>query len=292
MTLEFDPSSLLITNQLTPIAINLYPAPQQNLWLYNPHTTDIKLGLISGSDDLFLANDEIVVQGRQHSPLLLTFKPRYVGVYEVNRLNQITIITTMVWLSCFLPRTPFQLEIEIVFNECKSSVKIYGECIGRGHEQDLLDSGFRNNSPNYELNSQLNPIVLHGDNLCIVVPQHGISKENLIGMQNNSKGCIKIEWHDFRLSAYSLEVCVEPKSAYLKPGFTKLFRVSTKSLGSSMMMQMIPIKCSISKYHKENLREYSLPDGYFEYTEKGYYEKVPQPWTTQQQWISAVLGAL
>lgn len=95
MTLEFDPSSMLITNQLTPIAINLYPAPQQNLWLYNPYATDIKLGLISGSDDLILANDEIVVQGRQHSPLILTFKPRYVGFHEVNRLNQITTMAVM-----------------------------------------------------------------------------------------------------------------------------------------------------------------------------------------------------
>lgn len=163
-----------------------------------------------------------------------------------------------------------------MFNECKSSVKIYGDCIGHGREQDLLDSGFRNNSPNYDLNSQLNPFVLHGDNLCITLPQHGISKENLIGLQNNSKACIKFEWHDFRVSAYSLEICVEPKSGYLKSGFTKLFRMSTKSLGSSMMMQMIPVKCSIFEYHKDNLREYSLPDGYFEYTDKGYYEKVKQ----------------
>lgn len=79
----FDPSSMLITNQLAPIDINLYPAPQQNLWLYNPYTADIKLGLISGSAELSLANDEIVVQSRQRSPLLLTFAPKYVGSYEV-----------------------------------------------------------------------------------------------------------------------------------------------------------------------------------------------------------------
>lgn len=81
---------MLITNQLAPIAINLYPAPQQNLWLFNPYKTDIKLGLISGSDEIILANDEIVVQSRQHSPLLLTFAPKYVGSFEVNRLNHFT----------------------------------------------------------------------------------------------------------------------------------------------------------------------------------------------------------
>lgn len=161
-----------------------------------------------------------------------------------------------------------------MFNECRNPVKIYGECTGRERAQDLLDFKFRNNSPNYDLNSQLNPFVLHGDNLCIVLPQHGVSKKNLIGLQNNSKVCIKFEWHDVRFSAYTVEICVEPKSGFLKPGFTKLFRVSVKSLGSAMTMQMIPINCSIHRYHKENLREYSLPDGYFEYTEKGYYEKV------------------
>ena len=165
--------------------------------------------------------------------------------------------------------------MKMVFNGCKSSLKIYGECIGREREQEnSLDFSFRNNSPNYDLNSKSNPFVLHGDNLCIVLPQHGITKENLIGLQNNSKVCIKFEWHDVQISAYLLEVCVEPKSGYLKAGFTKLFRVTVKSLGSSMVMQMVPIKCSISEYRKENLREYFLPDGYFEYTDKGYYEKV------------------
>lgn len=159
-----------------------------------------------------------------------------------------------------------------MFNECRSSLKIYSECTGR--EQDLLDVSFRHNSPNYDLHSQLNPFVLHGDNLCIALVQHGISSEDLIGLQNNSRNCIKYEWDDVKLAASSCEICVEPKRGYLKPGFTKLFRVTAKSLGSRMMMQMIPVKCSIFRYHKENLREYSLPDGYFEYTEKGFYEKV------------------
>ena len=81
---------MLITKQLNPTAINSYPASQQNLWLYNPYTTDVKLGLISGSEELTVGNDEVVVQSRQHSPLLLTFSPRYEGSHEVNRLNQIT----------------------------------------------------------------------------------------------------------------------------------------------------------------------------------------------------------
>lgn len=165
-----------------------------------------------------------------------------------------------------------QLEIEIVFNECKSSLKIYGECTGR--EQDLLDSNLRNNSPNYDLNSHLNPFVLHGDNINVVLPQHGLISEHLIGLQNNSETCIKYEWNDFKVSPFSCEVCVEPKSGYLKPGFTKRFRVSVKSLGSCMIMKMIPIKCSIFQYNKERFREYSLPDGYFEYNDNGYYEKV------------------
>lgn len=159
-----------------------------------------------------------------------------------------------------------------MFNECKSSLKIYGECSGRA--QDLSDSGFRSNSPNYDLNSQLNPFVLHGDNVDVILLQHGFSTENSICLQNNSKACIKYEWNDFKVSVFPCEVCIEPKHGYLKPGFTKLFRVSVKSLGAYMITRTIPIKCSIFQYNKENFCEYSLPDGYFEYTDKGYYEKV------------------
>lgn len=85
VTLEFDPSSLLIANELSPVAINLLPAPQQTLWLYNPYSSIIKLKLISGSAQLALANDDVAVRSHQHTPLLLTFSPNYVGRHEVNR---------------------------------------------------------------------------------------------------------------------------------------------------------------------------------------------------------------
>lgn len=159
-----------------------------------------------------------------------------------------------------------------MFNGCTSLLKIYGECTRR--EQDLLDSSFRFSSPNYDLNSPLNPFVLHGDNLFIVLEQNGYSNDNLIGLQNNSRSCIKYEWEDFKVSAFTCEICVEPKLGYLKPGHTKLFRVSVKSLGNCIQLQTIPIRCKVFRYRKDNEREYSLPDGYFEYTERGYYEKV------------------
>lgn len=182
---------------------------------------------------------------------------RYTAKF-INRHNRITKLVSL------------QLGIDIVFNECRSPLKIFGECTGR--EQDSLDFNFRNNSPNYDLNSQLNPFVLHGDNLCIVLPQNGLSTGNLIGLQNNSKSCIKYEWEDGKVADLFCEISVEPKSGYLKPGFTKLFRVSVKSHGAGI--SMIPIKCSVFQYLKENFREYSLPDGYFEFTDVGYYEKV------------------
>lgn len=265
-TSEFDPTSLMITNQLSPVAINLFPAPQQTLWLYNPYCNDISLKIISDSAELTLANNELVAKSHQHVPLIVTFAPNYLGNFEVNEL----------FFMRFSFNCPiiFQLKIEVVFNECKSSLKIYGECTGR--EQDLLDENFRNNSPNYDLKSQLNPFVLHGDNVNVILPQHGICSENLIGLQNNSRVCIKYEWEDFLVAAATCEIFVEPKRGYLKPGFTKLFRLSVKSLGAHMMMRSIPIKCSLFQYSKENFREYSLPDGYFEYTDKGYYEKVSE----------------
>lgn len=166
----------------------------------------------------------------------------------------------------------FQLQMEIVFNDCKNPLKIYGECVG--HEKDLLDASFAHNSPNFDLSSKLSSIVLHGDNVSIVLPQNGFASEDLIGLQNISKGCIKYEWEDLNIAAFPCEVCVQPKHGYLKPGFIKLFRLSVKSLGSCMMLQTVPIKCSIFHYNKKNFREYMLPDGYFEFTEKGYYEKV------------------
>lgn len=164
------------------------------------------------------------------------------------------------------------MEIEIVFNECRAPMKIYGECSGR--EEDLLPFSIRHNSPNYDCNSQMNPFVLHGCNLCISLPTNGFSGENLIGLQNNSSSCIRYEWEDLKVAADCCEIRVEPKLGTLKPGLTKLFRVSAKSLGAVVLLQLIPIKCSIFRYRKDNLREYSLPDGYFEFTEQGYYEKV------------------
>lgn len=120
----------------------------------------------------------------------------------------------------------------------------------------------------------MNPFVLHGDNLCIVALQKSISSENLIGLQNNSKSSIKFVWDDVQIFPDGVEISIEPKSGFLRSGCTKQFRVSAKSLGSSALLQMIPIKCSIFRFHDDKLREYTLPDGYFEFTGKGYYEKV------------------
>lgn len=275
--LEFDPSTLLMTNQLAPVAINLYPAPLQVLWLYNPFSTDIKLRLISGHALLTVVVDEIVVTSHGHSPLVLTFAPNFIGSYEVSspRLMDFRYDSNQFLLPCTPPPTVHrQLQIEIVFNECRNSLPIYGECIGR--ESDLFDCSalFQHHSPSSALNSPINPFVLHGDNLCIAMLRKSICSGNLIGLQNNSKGCIKFAWDDVQIAPDAVEVCVEPKTGYLKSGCTKLFRVSVHSLGTSALLQMIPVKCSISQYHGDKFREYTLPDGYFEFTNKGFYEKV------------------
>lgn len=142
--------------------------------------------------------------------------------------------------------------------ECKNSLKIYGECTGR--EQDLLDSNFRNNSPNYDLNSQLNPFVLHGNNLDIVLSQHGLSNEYLFGLQNNSKACIKYEWDDFEVSEYSCEVCVEPKRGHHKAGFYKAVQSVSKIPwylhDDANGWWTAPIKCSVFKISIQQ-REFS-----------------------------------
>lgn len=84
-TTEFNPASLLITNRLAPVAINLFPAPQQALWFYNSYGSDIELKLTSRSPELVLVDGNVVVKSHQHTPLCLTFAPTYVGVFEVKR---------------------------------------------------------------------------------------------------------------------------------------------------------------------------------------------------------------
>lgn len=166
------------------------------------------------------------------------------------------------------------MEIGIVFHECECRVKIHAECtacnINSLYECPLL----AHNSPNNDIPSQLNPFVIHEDNLCIVIAQNGASYENLIGLQNCSKHCIKYEWE--RPDPLDLPCCItmEPQSGYLKAGFTKLIRVTVKSTGFAAQMKSIPLKCRIYLYDNQRHREYFLPDGYFEYTDDGYYEKV------------------
>lgn len=133
-------------------------------------------------------------------------------------------------------------------------------------------------SPNYDFISQLNPFVLHGDNLCILLAPNEICNENLIALQNCSKHCIKFEWQELCKVGDSIklpiEIHIEPSNGYLKGGFTKLFRITIKSTGIAIQLQTIPIKCIIYQYQKEYHREINMPDGYFEYTERGYFEKV------------------
>lgn len=164
------------------------------------------------------------------------------------------------------------MKIEFVFNNCRSSLNIHGDCIESS--ADSLDCCFRNHSPNYDSASQFYPFVLHGDNLEIVLQQSGFDGENVIGLQNNSKNCVKFEWADVGGLASLCEISVEPKSGYLGPASTKLVRVAVKSGNTPAILPMIPLQCSISHYHKDVSREHGLPDGYFEYTDKGYYEKV------------------
>lgn len=165
-----------------------------------------------------------------------------------------------------------QFSVGIEFNECISYMDVIAECIGT--EKDLLHNYCKQNSPNFDLASQLNPFVIHGDNIVVILLQNSSSNTKLISLQNNSKDCIKYQWDTMKLNGLSCEISVRPQCGYLKAGFTKLFQVSVTSHGFNIMMQMISIKCRIFKYRKEAFLESTLPEGYFEYTENGFYEKV------------------
>lgn len=73
---------------------------------------------------------------------------------------------------------------------------------------------------------------------------------------------------------YSIKV--EPNSGLLKPGRKKYFKIIIESLGFPCVFQQIPLKCRISYFNtKVNLSDSNEPDGYFEYTDDGFYEKFP-----------------
>lgn len=174
-----------------------------------------------------------------------------------------------------------KMKISLVFNNCECKMNIQGECISAetdpSHPKRISQFNSICNSPNYDFISQLNPFVIHGDNLCILLAPNEICNENLIALHNCSKHCIKFEWQELCATAakdFSCEIRIEPKNGFLKGGFTKLFRISIISMGCSIQMQTIPIKCTIQRYSDEAFREYKMPDGYFEFTEKGYFEKV------------------
>lgn len=122
-----------------------------------------------------------------------------------------------------------QMEIGIIFNECECKTKIYAECISNTNSYYNCASWLVHNSPNNDIPSQLNPFVIHGDNLCIVIPQNGISNENLIALQNNSKHCIKYKWDNFDTLDLPCNITVMPHTGFIKAGFTKLLHIIVKS---------------------------------------------------------------
>ncbi|CAO1420266.1 unnamed protein product [Diamesa serratosioi] len=248
--ITFDPCSLLVANKLAPVAIdNLYP-PLQTLWLYNPYLNEVKLNLTSMDSKLTIINDTIVIASHCVEPLLLRFSPNSIKYHN------------------------FSVGIE--FNECISYMDVKAQCIGTA--KDLLHNFYKQNSPNFDLATQQSPFVMHGDNIIVILLQNSISITKLISLQNNSKNCIKYQWDTMKLTGLSCEISVKPHCGYLKAGFTKLFQVSVTSYGFSIMMKMISIKCRIFKYSKEAFLESTMPEGYFEYTENGFYEK-PHNWT-------------
>ncbi|KAL7023628.1 hypothetical protein ACKWTF_012716 [Chironomus riparius] len=248
---EFNPMAMLLTNKLTPVVIDNASYTQQVVWLYNPYSSDIEIKLISYDASLTFPNDVILVKSHVHTAAFVNFLPTYVGCYE--------------------------MEIGIIFNECECRTKMYAECTSSS-ACNTNCAWLIHNSPNSHIPSQLNPFVIHGDNLCIVIPQNGISNENLIGLQNNSKHCIKYEWGNFNSLDLPCNISIEPHTGFLKAGFTKLFHIIVKSYGHAVQMHLIPMKCNIYQYDNEVFREYLVPDGYFEYNDRGFYEK-PSQWS-------------
>lgn len=164
------------------------------------------------------------------------------------------------------------MEVFLIFNDCKCKMIIQGECTsGNSITKSIC------NSPKNDFVSKLNPFVVYGDNLNILLTPNETCNENLIALHNcSTHNCIKFEWHELYGDDFPFEVRIIPRSGFLKGGFTKLFRILIKSMGCSIQMQSIPIKCTIYRYSNEMFREYKMLDGYFEITEKGFYEKVTQ----------------
>jgi len=76
--------AMLLTNKLTPVAIDNASYTQQVVWLYNPYSSDIEIKLISYDANLKFPNDVISVKSHVHAPIFINFLPTYVGCYDVS----------------------------------------------------------------------------------------------------------------------------------------------------------------------------------------------------------------
>lgn len=83
---EFNPLDMLLTNELTPVAIDNFLPTVQNLWFFNPYSSDIRIKLISFDNSLSFVTDDILIKSQEHSSAFVSFRPNYVGHYDVSNV--------------------------------------------------------------------------------------------------------------------------------------------------------------------------------------------------------------
>lgn len=81
----FDPMMMLLTKELSPVAIDKI-STRQVLWLYNPYSSDIEVKLVSHDANLSIYSDKIFIKSHDHSAAFVEFAPFYAGMYDVSRL--------------------------------------------------------------------------------------------------------------------------------------------------------------------------------------------------------------
>lgn len=122
--------------------------------------------------------------------------------------------------------------------------------------------------------SDLNSVSVNPNYIGVKLLQCGF-EEVFIFLENKSENCILFNWNNASLPNY-YNVKFDQNSGLLKPERKKYFKILIESLGCPCVFQKIPLKCRISSYNtKSNTTDSNEPDGYFEYTEDGFYEKLP-----------------
>lgn len=232
----------IITTDLFPVTIEEHYALTQVIWIYNLYQNEIDYKFSSGCTEIQIMNTDVSLKKEDTLvPLYMKFLPVEIKDYL--------------------------LPIDAILNCTKETLHIHTQCV-----RDVHISAFDNAVPKHDSFSIHTPILFKKNTLSVTIKQnYCISK--LITIQNLANCCIKYDFIDLNIPEY-ISINVTPPNHIIRPNRTQILRVTIKSHGGACLFRLIPLKCNIYKINMKPPKPPKYPEGYFEITEKGYYEPV------------------